>query len=193
VNKQVEIGLLFSIVAVLVLGLSGCETISNQASGKSDLLGTWQGSAPFSLMMNRGNSTITQITFTNGMAELTVVNDFGTRFMNCSYTASSGVLTLTPKYDFGRPGFNASEPPGNWSYPMNGTRPNWNGTNGSRPPFNGSSNRSRPSGDWSGWQNGTAPGNGSWPGRQQQLISFNYRFDDLGVLYLDSSMFTKVS
>jgi len=193
VNKKIQMSALGALVVCLVLILSGCETSTKQTTSiDSKLVGTWQGSVALSSFPGRGNSTLTQITFTGSTAALTTMNDFGTRTMNCTYTTSTGSLVLTPQYrqGFGPRQFNSTQPPGNWSGPGNGTRPNWNNSNGSRPPYNGTS-----PGNWSGWQNRSWPGNRTQPGARGSMeLTFTYRVDENGaLLYLDNAVFTRVS
>jgi len=169
--------MLGTVIICLALGLSGCDTTTQSASGAdARLQGTWQGSLPLS-MNGGGNSTLTKISFTDGNAVLTIVSDFGTRTMNATYQTSSGSLVLRLQFGqgFDRQGFNGSMLP-----------------NGTRPPFNGS------------WPvNGTGPGNGTRPdgngsqppgSQQQETMTFTYRVDDGNqFLYLDNAAFSKVS
>ena len=180
--------------------LSGCESSPKQAANNVDsrLAGTWQGSLAMSIMMGRGNSTITQIEFSGSTAILTIASDYESRQMNYTVNTSSGSLVLRPEFRGGfnhRP-YNGTQPQWNGTWPGNGTQPDMNGTNGSRYPYNGTwpNNGSRP------WNESQGP-NGTWPGNRSRNpggrnfgeMTFTYRFDENGVLYLDEIPFTKIA
>ncbi len=177
-NKRILVGVLGALMVCLVVSLSGCTSTNQTSSVDSRLVGTWQGSVALSSYSGKGNSTLTQITFTGSKAVLTTDSDFGTRTMNATYQISAGSLVLEPQFthDFG-----GQQPPLN-----NGTGPSGNWTNRTRPNWNGSNRSWSPNGTWNGM-----PPQGNMP---QMAMTFTYRFNEGDtVLYLNNVAFTKVS
>jgi len=166
-------------IILMTIGLSGCTSTSNQNTnniqGNTDkFLGIWTGEMQMPMFGGNNISTLSQITFMDTIAEVSLTNEHGTYTMNYSYTINGNTLVLEPKFSR-QNGF-----PGRRSY--NGSEP-WNGT---RPPINR---------NWS--RNGTRPPmNGSWqPGgeRPSMSISFEYQFnDEYTILYLNGAQFIKV-
>jgi len=177
VNKKI---LAFGVIVFfIIICLSGCENTQNTNADTSKFIGTWIGNLEISMFGSQGNSTITQLTFIDNEATAVMTSSLGSRTMNYTYALQGSNLILAPKFgDFGghqggRPPFNGTQPPGNHSWPINGSQP-WNG---SRPPYNGS------------WQSGQQPGGG----RFSMNISLTYQFnEDNTVVYLNESEFSKI-
>jgi hypothetical protein len=198
-NQKKNVQLLSAGVLIfcILISLSGCTTNQiakqNTNGNENTLLGTWVGTLQMQMFGGGSNVSVTQITFTNNAAELTLGSAQGSFIMNYSYSVNGNTLVLQPTFN-NRGGFpggqsfngtmppNGTRPPGNGTWPQNGTMPK-NGTwpaNGTRPPGNET---------WP--QNGTQP-----PGNQQPpaSISFTYRFnDDDTMLYLNETQFTRIS
>lgn len=180
-NVRDVLGVMTLCLAVL-LSISGCTSLQTTQKGITQLSGTWVGNVTLPLFGGRGNSSISQITFTDNTAEVTLTNAQGSFTAYYNYTVNGSTLVLIPTFT-GRGGF-----PGQMS--RNGTGP-WNGTwpptNGTRPTNNSRpGNHTRP-GNW------TRPENGTWnPGQRSMSISFTYRLnEDQTILYLNGAEFRK--
>jgi hypothetical protein len=196
-QKKIMIALL-SVSAALILclvSLSGCTSnqTANQTTNSTtdELLGTWDGTVKMTGSGLRNNTTISQMIFRDNGVELTLENQRGPIRMNCSYSFTADTLVLQPMFS-GRNGSFGGHLPFNGTRPWNQTR-QWNGT---RPPGNGTwpPNGTRPyNGSWpSNW---TRRGNGTYPeGRRGFMqITFTYTYDQqTRTLYLNGSPFTKV-
>jgi ABC-type Fe3+-hydroxamate transport system substrate-binding protein len=177
-------------ILFILVNLSGCTTNQNENQNPNEnvntFLGTWVGTLQMPMFGGRGNTSISQITFTSDQAEVILTSDGRTFSMNYTYTTNGDSLILTPTMT-DRAGFPGGQP-FNGTIPPNGTRPPGNWTwlpNGTQPQGNGS---------WP--QNGTNPFNGTRPpgeNRQSMTVSFRYTFDkDARVLFLNTVQFTKV-
>jgi ABC-type Fe3+-hydroxamate transport system substrate-binding protein len=179
-----QLSIMSAMIVIVLVNLSGCTTNQNENQRTNNtvntLLGTWVGTLQIPMFGGRSNTSISQITFTSTLAEMTLSNQERTYSMNYSYTINGNSLILTPimtnrnGFPGGQP-FNRSTPPngthlpGNWSGSPNGTQPPGNRTW----PFNGS----RPSGDT----------------RPSMTITLTYIFDvQTKELYLNNAQFTKV-
>ena len=165
------------VIFLAVVSLSGCVTDQNTGGGVGKFIGSWTGDMQTSLLGGRGNTSITQLTFTENVVKATLESDQGTLSMNYTYKVENNKLVLEPQFLGGRglPG----------GQPFNGTRPPWNDTqppnnstwppNGTQPPFNGSGqppdDRQRPS----------------------MSMSFEYSFNEQkSILYLNGFPFNKM-
>jgi len=195
-QKKILLGLL-TVSAALMLSLvsfSGCTSnqTANQATDSTtdELLGTWDGTVKTTGTGMMNNTTISQMVFRDDGVELALENNRGSFRLNFSYSFTADTLVLQPMFS-GRNGsrgyipfngsgpwnrtrqWNSTRPPGNWTWPPNGTRP-----------FNGSG-----PGNWTRGENGTFPEDR----RSLVEITFPYRYDEqTRTLYLNGAPFTKV-
>ena len=169
----------------LVVCFSGCTSNQNTNETGTQLSGTWVGTVEIPLFGRNGSSSVSEITFSDTTAEMTLNTQQGTFTTNYTYAINGATLVLTPQFN-GRGGFigrqpyndtqprNWTRPPGNETWPNNGTGPY---------------NVTRP-GNW------TRPNNGTWtPGgtRPTMSISFTYSInEDRSLLYLNGAEFRKV-
>lgn len=172
---------------VIFVSMSGCTSnTSNQNTNETimQLSGTWVGTVEMPMVGKGGTASVSQITFTNNVAELTLGSTQRSYTMNYTYSLDGNTLVLEP--NFGNRGGFPEQPPQNGTYPWNNTaRPPMNETwpNGTRP-----DNGTRPP-NWTRSENGTRnPGNGQPP----QSVSFNYTLnEEHTILYLNGAEFRK--
>jgi hypothetical protein len=169
----------------LIVCFSGCTSNQNTNENENTFSGTWVGIVQMPLFGRYGNVSVSKITFSGNIAELTLNSGQGTFTENYTYSISGATLVLNPQFN-GRDGFPGRQPnnstvPGNWTRPpSNETWP----TNGTRP-----YNSTRP-GNW------TRPENGTWnPGGGQPSMSISFTYsvnEDYTVLYLNGAEFRKI-
>jgi hypothetical protein len=178
-HTQAIVGMI-TVCIVLLINISGCTSKQNTNESNMDLSGTWVGNVNMPMFTGRGNASISQITFANNNAEITLESNQGSFSVNYTFTMNGNTLLLGPTFH-NRSGF-----PGQPS--QNRTQP-WNDT--VRPPMNETwpTNGTRP-GNW------TRPQNGTWNsgvGRPELSISFSYSFNENHtVLYLNGAAFNKI-
>lgn len=182
-EKHVE-AFVMTISALFIIGcLSGCT--SNQNTNGNHLSGIWVGSVEMPMFGGQGNTSVSQITFTDETSTMTLLGDRGTFTMDYTYSVNGDLLVFEPKFT-NRNGFPGGQP-NNGSLPPNGTRP-WND---SRSPMNGTwaPNGTRPNND-------TRPSNWTRPpgsGQPSLSVTYQYRFnEDYTILYLNGAPFTKI-
>jgi hypothetical protein len=171
-----------------LVNLSGCTSTSNQNANQTttQLTGTWVGNAETPMGIGGENVTVSQITFTNNIAQLTLTSTRGAFTMNYTYTMNGNTLSLTPEFS-NRGGF-PRQPS------QNGTR-SWNDT--ARPFMNETwpTNETRPD-NWTRPSNWTRPENGIWSpdgGQRSLSVSFTYSLNvDRTILTLNGAEFRKV-
>jgi hypothetical protein len=183
-TKTVE-AIVITISALFIIGcLSGCT--SNQNTTPNHLVGIWAGSVEMPMGGGRGNTSISQLSFTDTSVQLTMESKMGTWTMEYTYSINGNTLVLQPSFSGGGPFPRGPS--------QNGTQP-WN-------------NNTRPPGNWSGPSNGTGPYNGSWPsnwtqpnngtrqpgnGRPSMSITFEYYTnEDYTIISLNGAQFTKI-
>ena len=183
------LGVAVGIIVILVC-LCGCTSNQNTNESKTQLSGTWVGYIEIPISGGIMNTSISQITFTNNTAKLTLKSTQGSFTMNYNFTVNGNTLVLQPTFS-NMGGFPPGQPPQNRTRPWNNTtRPPMNETwpiNGTRP-----ENDTRP-GNW------TRPVNGTWnpgnPGGGQQPMSMSFTYslnEKQTVLYLNGAEFRKV-